>query len=66
MVTTNGVNRHMVLYINKQTEYELVVLSATGHQEYYAALLISLPKSMPKHLIWLRLMGLIETWDLRA
>jgi len=56
----------MVQYINKQMEYETVVYSATAHQEYYISLLIlsNLHASMSKHLIWLRLMGLAETWDM--
>lgn len=66
MVTTNGVNRHMVQYINKQMEYETVVYSATAHQEYYITQMteVNLPASISKHVIWLRLMGLAETRDM--
>jgi len=66
MVTTGGVNRHMVLYINKQMEYEAIVFLAMSHQEYYITQMteVNLPASISKHVIWLRLMGLAETRDM--
>lgn len=56
-----------MLYANKHIEYKAIVRSARIYQEFYVTQMkrTDLPRSISKHLIWLRVIGLIETRDMK-
>lgn len=70
---SHGLNRNIgysitnMMYANKHIEYKAIVRSARSYQEFYVTQMkrTDLPRSISKHLIWLRLMGLAETRDMK-
>ncbi len=75
MVTTGGVNRDMVLYmIDREDVYRrLVGITIDSQEQFVSALKTGCRRydqhhyysKWWKHHTWLRLMGLIETWDIK-
>ena len=68
MVTINGVSRNMGhdMLIDNEETYRELVRTTSEYREYFASYLKHSPaEKYKRRLIWLRLLGLIETWDMK-
>jgi len=63
MVTSNGINGNMGHDMNNEDTYRELVRTTSEHQEHFANYVMNhSAEKYRKRLIWLRLMGLIDTW----